>query len=85
MYYTESHHNVDRAQLQGWHYKTDIGQNTPITAFVFIIANLDFIIANSDFIIANLDFIIANSDFIIANLDFIIANFIFVIANQHLP
>ena len=78
MYYTESHHNVDRAQLQGWHYKTDIGRNTPITAFVFIIANLDFIIAN-------LDFIIANSVFIIANLDFIIANFIFVIANQHLP
>lgn len=71
MYYTESHHNVDRVQLQGWHYKTDIGQNTPITAFVFIIANLDFIIANSVFIIAN--------------LDFIIANFIFVIANQHLP
>ena len=78
MYYTESHHNIDRAQLQGWYYKTDIGQNTPITAFVFIIANLDFIIAN-------LDFIIANSVFIIANLDFIIANFIFVIANQHLP
>ena len=78
MYYTASHHNIDRARLQGWHYKTDIGQNTPIAAFVFIIANLDFIIAN-------LDFIIANSDFIIANLDFIIANFIFVIANQHLP
>ncbi len=78
MYYTESHHNVDRAQLQGWHYKTDIGQNTPINAFVFIIANLVFIIANSVFIIANLDFIIAN-------FDFIIANFIFVIANQYLP
>jgi hypothetical protein len=85
MYYTESYHNIDRAQLQGWYYKTDIGQNTPITAFVFIIANLVFIIANSDFIIANLVFIIANSDFIIANLDFIIANFIFVIANQYLP
>lgn len=71
MYYTESYHNIDRAQLQGWHYKIDIGQNTPITAFVFIIANLDFIIANLVFIIAN--------------LDFIIANFIFVIANQYLP
>ena len=85
MYYTASHHNIDRAQLQGWHYKTDIGQNPPITAFVFIIANSDFIIANLDFIIANSDFIIANLDFIIANLDFIIANFIFVIANQYLP
>ena len=64
MYYTESYHNVDRAQLQGWHYKTDIGQNTPITAFVFIIANLDFIIANFIFVIANQHLLSRDSWFI---------------------